>query len=106
MEELKHFRQEGVTQSELDRAREQAKSNLLMSLESTSSRMNRLGSGVLHLGESMDPDDLIRRYDAITTEDILALAQRVLDFDEMSFSAVGRVSDIDVYREVLKRQQV
>ena len=34
MEELKHFRQEGVTQSELDRAREQAKSNLLMSLES------------------------------------------------------------------------
>lgn len=106
MEELKHFRQEGVTQSELDRAREQAKSNLLMSLESTSSRMNRLGSGVLHLGESMDPDDLIRRYDAITTEDILALAQRVLDFDQMSFSAVGRVSDIDVYREVLKRQQV
>jgi len=101
MEELKRFREEGVTQIELDRAREQAKSNILMSLESTSSRMNRLGSGVLHLGESLDPDELIRRFDAVTREDILRLARKVLDFDEMSFSAVGRVGDADAYRQVL-----
>ncbi|MBQ3861602.1 MAG: insulinase family protein, partial [Clostridia bacterium] len=47
--EIDRFRDDGIEQSELDRARELIKSGVILSLESTASRMNRLGSSVLSL---------------------------------------------------------
>ncbi len=102
VDELRRIRDGGVTQAELDRAREQVGASILMSLESTSSRMNRLGYGELFLGGSLTPDELIARYDAVTREDIRSLAGRVIDFSRASLSAVGRVSEEDKYRELLR----
>lgn len=101
MDELRLIIDGGVTDDELHRAREQAKSNIVMTLESTSSRMNKLGSGELFLGGSLTADELIEKYDAVTREDILNVTRRLLRFDEMSFSAVGRVGSEDKYRELL-----
>jgi predicted Zn-dependent peptidase len=42
LRELERVRQDGVTEEELDRVREQAKSNMVMELESTGAHMNRL----------------------------------------------------------------
>jgi hypothetical protein len=72
-----------------------------MSLESTGSRMNRLGYGELFLGGALSPDELIERYDAVTREDVLALARRCLVPETMSFSAAGRVSAAEDYRKLL-----
>lgn len=47
MDELRRLLDEGVTEDELSRAREQVKASILMSLESMGSRMNRLGYGEL-----------------------------------------------------------
>lgn len=98
---LRRLRDEGVTQTELDRAREQAKSNLVMTTESTSARMNRLGSGELSFGRSPSMEELIARYNAITREEILTTAQQVLDWNQLSFSAVGRVGTSAYYLDRL-----
>jgi predicted Zn-dependent peptidase len=102
MDELRRIREDGVTADELKRANEQVKSSILMSLESTSSRMNRLGYGELFLGAPLTSDELIVRYDAVTRDDILNLAQRTLNFEKMSFTAVGRIGDEGYYREILR----
>ena len=101
MDELRRLLDEGVTEDELSRAREQVKASILMSLESTGSRMNRLGYGELFLGGALSPDELIERYDAVTREDVLALARRCLVPETMSFSAAGRVSAAEDYRKLL-----
>ncbi|MBQ8974418.1 MAG: insulinase family protein [Oscillospiraceae bacterium] len=90
-----------VPQEELECAVEQAKSNILMGLESTSTRMNRLARSEMCLGYVPEIDDLIRIYDSITSEDVRSLAQRVFDLDKLSFSAVGRVKRSGEYREML-----
>lgn len=100
-DELYRIRDDMVTDEELFRAREQVKSSLVMALESTSSRMNKLGTGELHLGSSMSPDEIIARYDSVTKQGILSVAQRIIDFERVSFSAVGRISPIDVYTALL-----
>lgn len=97
LDELRRIRETAVSPDELDRAREQVKSNVVMSLESTSARMNKLGSGELVLGYSLGPDELIERYDAVTREDILAVCQSIFDFEKLSFSAVGRVGAAESY---------
>ncbi|MCL2827684.1 MAG: insulinase family protein [Oscillospiraceae bacterium] len=101
LEILQDLRENGVTDQELDRAREQVKSNVLMSLESTSARMNNLGKYELYHGAVPAPEEIIARYDGVTKADILAVAQRVIGFDQLAFSAVGQATDEGRYREVL-----
>ncbi len=88
----------GVTQEELDRAREQSKANVLMGLESTQSRMSSLARGELLLGEVLDEDAVIARYDGVSREDIRAMAQKLFSFQNASLSAVGRVDGAEAYR--------
>jgi predicted Zn-dependent peptidase len=98
--ELEKMRQDGVSVKELDRAREMIKTSLLLSLESTSARMNRLGGGELQLGRCMAEDEVIERYDAVT-RDVRPGARRLLDPGAQSFSAVGRLSGTEEYLSVL-----
>ena len=99
--ETRRFAAEGVTPAELDRAREQSKANVLMGLESTQSRMSALGRGELLTGEVLSTEEVIAAYDAVTAEDVRALAAELLDFDRVSLSAVGRVGSEERYRELL-----
>ena len=63
--------------------------------------MNRLGFGELFLGGALAPDELIERYDAVTGEELLALARRLLAAETMSFSAAGRVAGEEKYSSIL-----
>ena len=102
IDELRRIRDEGVTAAELGRAREQVTASILMSLESSASRMNRLGYGELFLPRgALTPDELIERYEAVTLADVRSLAQRTLDFHRASLSAVGRAADGEEYRAAL-----
>lgn len=93
----------GPEQEELDRAREQAKSNILMSLESTQSRMSHMGTAMLLRGKVASIDQVIASYDAVTTDRVRTLAQQVFAFGRASLSAVGRVSPAEDYRTMLDK---
>lgn len=98
---LQDLRTNGVTMAERDRACQQVTSSILMSLESTSSRMNSLGRSELYRGHIPTPEETIARYDRVTVGDLHALAERLLDLDQLSFSAVGQVREIAQYRGLL-----
>ena len=93
--------QNGVTEAELSRAREQSKASVLMGLESTQSRMSHLGRSTLLTDRVLSPDEIIASYDAVTREDILTLARTMFDPKQASLSAVGRVESEDYYRSFL-----
>lgn len=101
IDEIRRFKEYGVDEAELVRAREQVKANILMSLESTGSLMNRLGNSELYLGRVPSPDEIIASYDAVTADDIQRLSEDRLDFDSVSFSAVGKTDDAEAYRDMI-----
>ena len=84
---------EGPTQEELDRVREQARANLLMGAESVQSRMSQLGAGALLYGRVREEDEILALYDAVTREQLRELAGTLFQMEEASLSAVGRVGD-------------
>ncbi|MDR0839434.1 MAG: insulinase family protein [Oscillospiraceae bacterium] len=88
--EIRRLRDDGITAEELALAREQVEANVLMSLESTSARMNRLGRNELYFGKVLEPEETIARYEAVTAEDILLLARELLTAEAMSVSVIGR----------------
>lgn len=97
---LKSLVQDGITEEELSRAREQSKAGVLMGLESTQSRMSHLGRSTLLTGKVLSPDEIISAYDAVTREDVLSVARSIFDFGQSSVSAVGRVKNEDYYRSI------
>jgi predicted Zn-dependent peptidase len=73
MELLADVKRNGMTAAELTKGKEQLKGSLILSLESTGSRMNRLGKNELMLGKHYSLDDMIERIDAVVMDDIEAL---------------------------------
>lgn len=85
---LERLKQEGITSSELDNSKEQIKGSLLLSLESTSSRMSRNGKNELLLGRHRSLDDMIDEVSKVTKERVDALARSIFS-DEFSCSLVS-----------------
>lgn len=98
---LRDLLDNGVTDEELNRAREQSKANVLLALESTVSRMNTLARGELFLREILRPEEIIERYDSVTREQVLDSARRIITFDKLSLSAVGKVATAEEYMDML-----
>ena len=100
-QELARFVEQGPDQQEVARTVEQLKSSALMSLESMNSRMTANARNEYLYGRPLTAEDIIRGYDAVTREGVHQLAQRLLDFGQMSFSAVGQVSKESEYKDCL-----
>ena len=96
-EELERFKTEGITEEELARTKEQLKTTLLMSLESTNSRMSSMARNEMIFGHAQSPEEAVEKLEKVTIGDIHRLAKDLLDFEQMSFSAVGNVSQPEEY---------
>ncbi|HVH78186.1 MAG TPA: pitrilysin family protein [Stellaceae bacterium] len=86
---------DGFAPGELARAKAQMKAGLLMSLESTSARCEQMAQHMLIHGTPFDPDDLVRRIDAV---DDAAIARVVATWRKapptmVALGPVGRLED-------------
>jgi predicted Zn-dependent peptidase len=91
--ELRALADGGVTKEELERARENVKGRTTLSMESTSSRMNRLGSSLLMGIPLMTLDELLAALDEVTLDDVHSLAAELFDPARMSAAGVGASED-------------
>lgn len=67
-ETLAQLKDNGITEKELQNSKEQLKGNLMLSLESTNSRMSRNGKNELLLGEHRSLDEMVQLIDSVTKE--------------------------------------
>jgi predicted Zn-dependent peptidase len=87
--ELDRFVREPADAQEIERSRENAKGRLVLALESTAARMNRLGSSVLSGLPILSVEEVIARIDAVTIEDLQELAAELFRGPELSVAAIG-----------------
>jgi predicted Zn-dependent peptidase len=87
--ELARLQQDPATPEELTRAKENLKGRVLLSLESTGARMNRLGSEVLGGTQLLSLDELVARIDAVSLDDLRALAGELWSADRLSAAGIG-----------------
>jgi predicted Zn-dependent peptidase len=87
--ELRRLQEEAVSEEELERARENVKGRTVLSMESTLTRMNRLGSSVLMEVPLLTLDETLAAIDAVTLEDITRLSRELFAPERMSAAGVG-----------------
>src|SRR3954465_5795665 len=98
--ELRRIATEPVAGDELDRAKENVKGRLALSLESTLTRMNRLGGSVLMGVPLLSLDEMVDAIDRVTADDVAALADELFAPERMSAAGVGE--DEDVFAKALE----
>jgi predicted Zn-dependent peptidase len=92
-EELERLASSGVTDAELARAKEHIKGGLLLSLESTSTRMLRLGRSELSVGRFVPASEIVERIAAVTRDDVDALARESFAPARVALTVVGPVDE-------------
>lgn len=80
-----------LTDEELYYSKSQLKGNLVLGLENTSNRMNRMARHEILLGDYINIDDTIAAIDRVTKQEIIDIANEVLNPDLLNIAALGRV---------------
>jgi predicted Zn-dependent peptidase len=98
--ELRRIVTEPVEHDELERAKENVKGRTALSLESTLTRMNRLGGSVLMGVPVLTLDEIVAALDAVTADDVMELAAELFAPDVLSAAGVG--SDEEAFTRALE----
>jgi predicted Zn-dependent peptidase len=85
----------GLPARELDAAKGHLKGSIAMSLETSSSRMRRLGRAELIEGEIASLDEIVARIDAVTGDDVERVVKRVIADRPRTLATVGPFSAAD-----------
>ncbi len=91
-----------VTEAEIARAKAQLKASLVMSLESASSRADQIARQFLAFGVVPSIATLTAKIDAVTAEQVRALAQRLFKSQVPAMSAVGNLEGMSDYETIQK----
>src|SRR4030095_3698835 len=77
LKELRALKKNGITADELRRSKDHLKGSLMLSLESTSSRMNRLAKHEMHLGSFLTMDAMTAAIDRVEHDQVQALIPEI-----------------------------
>lgn len=89
--EIKNIKENGITEEELRRTKNQFLSGITFGLETNKGRMNRMANSYLINGEVKDLSLLIEEIEKITIKDIKLVANEIFDEKYYSKTILGKV---------------
>ena len=96
--EFRAMKESPVSEEELLRAKNHLKGSLMLSLESTSSRMANLARQELYFGRFYSLDEILSSIDAVTREDVQTLAKEFFRSEQISATILGPVNGFSLDR--------
>lgn len=94
--EMRRMKSERLTDKELQSAKELIKGNLLLSMESTDNRMQKLATNEIYFGRNVPPEEIVGRIEAVTAEDILSLAGQLFTRPNLSMVFLGEMTESEM----------
>jgi predicted Zn-dependent peptidase len=91
LDEIGKLKTEPVKKSELKDAIEYTKGSLLLASESADNHMVRNAQNEMHFGGDITLQEIIEKIEAVTVDDILTLADELIDPAKMTYTLLGPV---------------
>jgi predicted Zn-dependent peptidase len=85
-----------LTEEELSSAKGQIKGNLLLSMESTDSRLSRMVRNEIFFNRQIGAEEIIEKIDETTTGDVIEAAREIIDTEKMCSVFVGPITGEDI----------
>jgi predicted Zn-dependent peptidase len=102
LQELRRAVREPIGEDELQLAKEQALASVLLSLESSSSRVGALARQEIIHGRRISPNEIIKHIEAVTAEDAQRVAQSCFSTAKLALGALGNLNGFSVDRARLE----
>jgi predicted Zn-dependent peptidase len=99
--ELRRLKEETVSEAELKRAKDQLKSNIVLGLESSSSRMSNLARQQMYFGRFFGVEEITREIEAVTPAQVQTIAQELFRPEAMALTLLGNLGKMKIGREQL-----
>jgi predicted Zn-dependent peptidase len=96
VEQFDKFKSEPVSEAELQRAKDQLKVSIMLSLESTSARMSNLARQEIFFGRQFTLDEILERIDRVTADDVQRIAREIFRGDGLAITAIGQLESLDL----------
>jgi predicted Zn-dependent peptidase len=100
LKELRKIRIHGILPKELLKTKNHLKGNLMLGMESMSSRMSRLAKDELYMGRYFGLKDILQEIDTVTPEQIHRLAREHFSKKYLSLTAMGPLSNGAIPKEL------
>ena len=101
MREFRDLKENLVPAEELRRAKDHLKGSMMLSLESTGSRMSNLARQQLYFGKFFTLDEMLAKIEAVTAEDLAAITREFFRTDRISLTVLGRLDGSTISRKML-----
>ena len=101
IQEFRQLKEELIGVDELQRAKDHLKGSLMLSLESTSSRMSNLARQELYFDRFMTLDEMLESIESVNREEVQMIAQEFFRPEAIALAMLGRIGEIEVTREDL-----
>ena len=101
VKEFRNLKNDAIPGEELRRAKDQLKGNLMLSLESSMSRMSNLARQEMYFDRFFGLDEIIDRIEAVTAQDLRALAQEYFRSDAIAVTVLGNLEKLKISRDLL-----
>jgi len=90
-EEFRKVRESGIEEGEMERAKAQYRSGIVMKQESMSSRMNRMGASEVYFNRVVPLEEVLESINKVTHDDVLRVASKIFPEDpgQLTVAAVG-----------------
>ena len=89
VEEMRAMKREPISGAELRRSKDHLKGSLMLSLESTSSRMTHLARQDIYFDRHDTLDETLARIEAVTAEDVQRVAARLFSNGSLGVTVLG-----------------
>lgn len=101
MHEIRSIKEDLITYEELRRAKDHLKGSLMLSLESTSSRMSNLARQELYFKDFLTLDEMLENIEAVNRDEVQQIAQEFFRTENVALAMLGKLGDNHVTREDL-----
>jgi predicted Zn-dependent peptidase len=101
MSEFRRLKCELLPEDELRRSKDQLKGNIILGLESSSSRMSNLARQEMYFEHFFGVDEIMEKVEAVTSEQVMEMARTLFDPNKVAVTLLGRLDGLRVTRTQL-----
>jgi len=101
LKEFRQLKEQAVNDEELRRAKDHLKGSLMLSLESTGSRMSNLARQEMYFSRFFTLDELVESIELVTAADVQRIAQTFFDPKQIALTVLGNLENFKIGREDL-----
>ena len=94
---------EKIDDMEIERAKAQVRSNLLMSMESTTSRAKKLCNNFAMFGRYISNDEILKKVNDVSVGSLKKIARQILSNNNITITTLGNVANICSYNKIIDK---